>query len=125
MSAIRSPDELYGLLFRVSEPVGYATGEVIFEQGDRGDRMYVVRQGSVALKEGDRVVETVGAPGLFGELALIESDPRALTAVADTDVELVEIEVRQYWVQVHETPGIAHLVMSVMARRLRRTGVTT
>ena len=125
MSAIRSPDELYGLLFRVSEPVGYATGEVIFEQGDRGDRMYVVRQGSVALKEGDRVVETVGAPGLFGELALIDSDPRALTAVADTDVELVEIEVRQFWVLVHETPGFAHLVMSVMARRLRRTGVTT
>ena len=125
MSAIRSPEQLYGLLFRVNEPVACATGEVIFDQGDPGDRMYVLRQGSVALKDGDRVVETVVAPGLFGELALIEPEPRALTAVADTAVELVEIGVRQFWVLVHETPGFAHLVMSVMAKRLRTTGTTT
>jgi CRP-like cAMP-binding protein len=125
MSTIRSPDDLYGLLFRVNDPVQYATGDVIFEQGDAGDRMYVGRRGSVALKDGDRVVETVGSPGLFGELALIEREPRALTAVADTDVELVEIGARQFWVLVHETPGFAHLVMTVMARRLRTTGTTT
>ena len=125
MSTIRSPDELYGLLCRVSEPRGYSAGEVIFEQGERGDRAYVVREGAVALKDGDREVETVSAPGLFGELALIESDPRALTALADTDVQLVEIGVRQFWVLVHETPGFAHLVMSVMARRFRRAGTTT
>jgi hypothetical protein len=49
------------------------------------------------LKDGDRVVHTVGTPGLFGELALIESEPRALTAEADTDVELVDIAARQSW----------------------------
>jgi CRP-like cAMP-binding protein len=125
MSTIRSADDLYGLLCRVSDPRGYSAGRVIFERGERGDSAYVVREGSVALKDGDRVVETVAAPGLFGELALIESDPRALTAVADTDVELVEIGVRQFWVLVHETPGFAHLVMSVMARRFRQTGTTT
>ena len=125
MSAIRSPEQLYGLLFRVNEPVACATGEVIFDQGDPGDRMYILRQGSVALKDGDRVVETVVAPGLFGELALIEPEPRALTAVADSSVELVEIGTPQFWVLVHETPGFAHLVMSVMAKRLRTTGTTT
>ena len=87
--------------------------------------MYVVREGSVVLKDGDRVVDTVSAPGLFGELALIESEPRALSAVADGEAELVDIAARQFWVLVHETPGFAHLVMSVMARRLRRAGTTT
>jgi CRP/FNR family transcriptional regulator, cyclic AMP receptor protein len=125
MSSIGTPDELYGLLGRVSEPREYVAGTVIFEQGERGDRVYVVRQGSVALKDGDRVVETVAAPGLFGELALIQPDPRALTAVADTNVELVEIGMRQFWVLVHETPGFAHLVMSVIVGRLRRAGTTT
>jgi CRP-like cAMP-binding protein len=43
----------------------------------------------------------VVAPGLFGELALIESEPRALTAVAETGVELVGIGARQFWVLVH------------------------
>ena len=43
----------------------------------------VVQIGTVALKNGDRVVDRITAPALFGELALIENDPRALTAVAD------------------------------------------
>jgi CRP-like cAMP-binding protein len=82
--------------------------------------MYVVREGAVALKDREHVVETVAAPGLFGEMALIEHEPRALAAVAATDVLLVEIPVRHFWVLVHETPFFAQLVMSVMAERLRR-----
>ena len=125
MSTIRNPDELYQLLMRVAEPSRFSAGEVIFEKGETGDRMYVVKEGAVSLKDSERLVDSVGTPGLFGELALIESAPRALTAVADTDTELVEIGARQFWVLVHETPGFAHLVMSVMARRLRNAGSTT
>ena len=124
MATAERPDELYALLARAGEPRNLSAGEIIFEQGERGDRMYIVRDGSVALKDGDRVVDTVAAPGLFGEMALIEREPRALTAMADTDVELVEIPARQFWVLVHETPRFAHLVMSVMAGRLRRASST-
>jgi CRP-like cAMP-binding protein len=99
-------------------------GELIFDKGDHGDSMFVVREGSVALKDGDHVIETVTAPGLFGEMALIESEPRALTAVAAGDAVLVEIPVRHFWILVHETPYFAQLVMSVMAQRLRHSGTT-
>jgi CRP-like cAMP-binding protein len=92
-------------------------GELIFEQGDRGESLFVVREGSVDLKDGDRLVETVTAPGLFGEMALIEDEPRALTAVASTEVAVIEIPARHFWVLVHDTPYFAQLVM---ARRLRR-----
>ena len=122
MSTLESPEQLYGLLARAGEPRSFSAGDVIFEQGEHGDKVYVVREGSVVLKDGDRDVESVSAPGLFGEMALIERDPRALTAMADTDVDLVEIGARQFWVLVHETPGFAHLVMTVMSRRLRRAG---
>ena len=84
-----------------------------------------MRQGSVALKDGDRLVETLEAPGMFGEMALIENGPRSLTALAETDVAVVEIPVRQFWVLVHETPYFAQLVMTVMAQRLRRRSGTT
>jgi CRP-like cAMP-binding protein len=125
MSAVSTPDELYGLLARAGERRSYSDGEVIFEQGDRGDSMYIVKGGAVALKAGDRVIETVAAPGLFGEMALIESRPRSLGAVADGDAELVSIPARHFWVLVHETPYFAQLVMSVMAGRLRQAGQTT
>lgn len=121
----RSSDEYYDLLARSQTPRNVQAGEVVFEQGEHGDRMYIVRDGSVELKNGDRVVETVEAPGLFGEMALIESEPRRLSAVAATDGALVEIPVRHFWVLVHETPYFAQLVMSVMAQRLRKQAGTT
>lgn len=118
------PDEYYDLLARGRPPRTFAAGEVIFEKGDDADRMYVVREGSVAVKDGDRVVATISAPTLLGEMALIDSQPRSLTAVADTDVALVGIPVRQFWTLVNDTPYFAHLVMSIMAGRLRGTGDT-
>jgi CRP/FNR family transcriptional regulator, cyclic AMP receptor protein len=120
-----SSDEYYDLLAHGQTPRSVPAGEVVFQQGEHGDRMYIVRDGSVALKDGDRLVETVAAPGLFGEMALIESEARSLTAVAATDVVLVEIPMRHFWVLVHETPYFAQLVMSVMAQRLRSRGGTT
>ena len=125
VSTDQSSDEYYELLAHGRAARTFAADEVIFQQGEQGDSIFVVRDGSVTLKDRDRVIETVAAPGLFGEMALIERAPRSLTAVAATDVALVEIPVRHFWVLVHETPFFAQLVMSVMAQRLRRRSGTT
>ena len=119
MSFVQSDTDLYGLLARAGEVQTWAPGGVVFERGSHGDVMYVVVTGTVALKDDENVLDTVHAPGIFGELALIESKPRALTAVAETEVGLVEIPARTFWVLVHETPYFAQLVMRVMAERLR------
>ena len=118
----RTDDEYYELLAHGRDSRRIAAGEVIFAQGDRADGMYVVREGSVALTEGDRVLETVAAPGLFGEMALIEDEPRSLSARAETEVVVVEIPTRHFWVLVHDTPYFAQLVMRVMSQRMRRRG---
>ncbi len=118
-------EEYFELLGHGREPRTFASGEVIFRQGEPGASMYLVRDGSVSLQAGDRVIEAVTPPGLFGEMALIEREPRSLTAIAATDAALIGIPVRQFWVLVHETPYFAQLVMSVMADRLRRAGGST
>jgi CRP-like cAMP-binding protein len=120
MSSVETHEALYGLLGRAGESRSLSAGAVVFEKGDEGDVMYVVVSGAVALKDGDRVLDTVHAPGLFGEMALIEFKPRSLTAVVETDAKLVEIPSRAFWILVHETPYFARLVMRVMADRLRR-----
>jgi CRP/FNR family transcriptional regulator, cyclic AMP receptor protein len=125
MASVVGSDELYALLARAGDPLSVSAGETIFDKGERGDRMYVLSGGTVALRNGEQVVETATAPGIFGEMALIDDAPRALTAVAHTDVQMTEIPARHFWVLVHETPYFAQLVMSVMAGRLRRAGGTT
>jgi CRP-like cAMP-binding protein len=81
--------------------------------------MYVVKSGEVELKVGERVVETVGPNGFFGEMALIEKDPRTATAVALSDCTLVPINQRRFEFMTHEVPLFAISVMRGLSRRLR------
>jgi CRP-like cAMP-binding protein len=92
----------------------------VFSAGDEGDCIYVVVSGSVALRQDDRLLESVGPSGIFGELALIDREPRSATAVSETDTELVSIDKRRFWFLVQETPYFAEVVMRTMADRLRR-----
>jgi CRP-like cAMP-binding protein len=109
-----------GLLQRSGESEEFAAGSTIFTQGDPADRMYVVSSGMVTLSIDGRHLETLGPGGLFGEMAVIEREPRSGTAVADEDTTLVGIDKRRFWFLVQETPYFAEIVMKVMASRLRR-----
>jgi CRP/FNR family cyclic AMP-dependent transcriptional regulator len=113
-------DRYIGLLQRSGESEEFAAGATVFAQGDDADKMFVVVSGTVTLSIDGRVVETVGPGGIFGEMAVIEREPRSGTAFADSDVTLVAIDKRRFWFLVQETPYFAEIVMRVMAARLRR-----
>ena len=93
--------------------------EIIFRQGDPAAELFVVQSGTVEIRIGDRVLETLSAHGIFGELALIDDAPRSATAVALTDVQLVPVGQKQFLFLVSQTPHFALNVMRVLARRLR------
>ncbi len=120
MSETDVQERYIGLLQRSGESEDYAAGATVFAQGDPADRMYIVSSGSVTLSIDGRVVETLGPGGLFGEMAVIEREPRSGTAVAETDTTVVGIDKRRFWFLVQETPYFAEIVMKVMAGRLRR-----
>jgi CRP/FNR family transcriptional regulator, cyclic AMP receptor protein len=64
----------------------FAKGDTIFREGERGDETFVVVRGQVEIRSANRRLETVGAKGIFGEMALIDDSPRSATAVALTAV---------------------------------------
>jgi CRP-like cAMP-binding protein len=105
-------------------PLKLDPGQVIFSAGDAGREMFIVRTGSVDLRIGDTVLETVEQGGIFGELALVDPAPRSATAVAGPDCSLVLVNAEVFSDLVRRVPGLALEVMRVMARRLRRTNPT-
>jgi CRP-like cAMP-binding protein len=111
-----------GLLQRSGETEEYEAGSTIFAQGDPAEKMYVVTSGTVSMIVDGKTVETLGPGGLFGEMAVIEREPRSGSAVADTDATLIGIDKRRFWFLVQETPYFAEIVMRIMAGRLRRQG---
>ena len=97
------------------------TGSVIFREGEAADRLFVIKSGEVRIQIGNRTIAELSAGDIFGEMALIDNEPRSATAVAMTDVELVPVSEKQFLFLVSQTPYFALKVMRVLARRLRAT----
>jgi len=57
-------------------------GEIVFQKGDVGDKLYCVLGGSVEIFDGDRVIASLGRGELFGEMALLSEEPRSAGARA-------------------------------------------
>jgi CRP/FNR family cyclic AMP-dependent transcriptional regulator len=97
----------------------FNAGETIFQEGDPATESYVVKNGSLQIRIGDRLVETLSDAGIFGEMALIDDLPRSATAVVQTDVDLVPVNQKRFLFLVCETPFFALNVMRALANRLR------
>lgn len=96
-------------------------GQVVFDEGDPGDVMYAVREGTVDLMVGGTLLERVGTEGIFGEMALLDTTERSATAIAAEATVLVRISRERFQALVRQTPLFALQVMGVLADRLRRT----
>jgi CRP/FNR family transcriptional regulator, cyclic AMP receptor protein len=99
-------------------------GGVIFREGDEANELFVIKSGQVRIQIGNRTITELGQDSIFGETALIDSEPRSATAVAITDVELVPVSEKQFLFLVSQTPYFALKVMRVLAQRLRATNKT-
>jgi CRP/FNR family cyclic AMP-dependent transcriptional regulator len=102
----------------------FKAGAVIFREGDEAHELFVIKSGEVRIQIGNRTVSTLSADHIFGEMALIDSEPRSATAIAMTDVELVAVSEKQFLFLVSQTPYFALKVMRILAQRLRVTNKT-
>jgi CRP-like cAMP-binding protein len=101
-------------------------GEVLFREGETGDRVFVILAGKVkigrAASDGRENLLMVMGPGdLFGELSLFDPGPRTASATAVTDASLVSLEHTALRPWLATRPEAASLLLRVLAQRLRRT----
>ncbi|MBN2035742.1 MAG: cyclic nucleotide-binding domain-containing protein [Chitinispirillaceae bacterium] len=89
-----SPEQFSFLITR-SSMEKFARGEVIFKQGDDGDKMYIVKEGQVSIQRMDNgtmvIDKTLSSGSIFGEIALVKHIARTAQASAETDVELLSV----------------------------------
>ena len=97
----------------------YKAGDVIFKEGDAAHELFIIQSGEVEIRLGNRVLETLPQYSIFGEMALIDANPRSATAVAASDVKLVPVNEKQFLFLISNTPHFALNMMRTMARRLR------
>jgi CRP-like cAMP-binding protein len=93
--------------------------KVIMNEGETGAFMYVVLSGRVAITIKTKLVEWVGPGGIFGEMALVDQSPRAATAIAETDCDLLAINRGDFLMMVKTNPVFAVSLLKAAADRLR------
>jgi len=108
-----------GLFKNAQKTMQVDAGTEVFREGDTGAEMYGIVSGEIELRIDGRVIRTLGADDVFGEMAIVDSAPRSATAVATTDTMLAVINRHRFLFLVQETPTFALQVMSAMAARLR------
>lgn len=111
------------------ETVRFPRGTTIFEEGDPGDRLYIITSGKVKLARHapdgrENLLTIMGPSDMFGELSIFDPGPRTSSAVCVTEVHAATMnsEMLRTWVANH--PEISQQLLRVLARRLRRTNAS-
>lgn len=101
-------------------------GDQLFDEGDRGDRLYVIVDGKIKLgrtsSDGRENLLAILGPGeMFGELSLFDPGPRTAAATAVSESQLIGLghDDLQPWLLRH--PEVGQQLLKALARRLRRT----
>ncbi|MEN3299956.1 Crp/Fnr family transcriptional regulator, partial [Pseudonocardia sp.] len=101
-------------------------GEILFNEGEPGDSLYIVLSGKVKIgrraADGRQNLIALMAPSdMVGELALFDPGPRTATATAVIDTRLARLRKQALRPWLASRPEIAEQLLRVLARRLRRT----
>jgi len=110
----------FGLFKDISLHRDYAAGEIVFQAGDRSDKMYVVVDGELCFTLHGNEVDTFTVGDLFGEMGMVENRPRNGMVTAVTDCTLILIDSLRFAALIRQHPGFAPRVMSVTSARLNR-----
>jgi len=115
-------DHELGKITRLLKELKIAENEVIFNQGDPGDALYIVLQGRVRIATTDsfgreRVLAFYGPGEFFGDMAVLTGDPRSATAGASSDVRLLQLRKDDFDVLVATNIGVMRGMMRVMVER--------
>jgi len=101
----------------------YADGEIIARQGETGDCLFVVQDGTVEIVmiDGDTevVLRTAGRNELLGEMAIFEREPRSATIRAKGKVRLLTLDKRNFLRRINEDPSLAFRMIETMSHRVR------
>ena len=107
-------------MFEGSQGERHESGATIFTRGEPGSTMYVILEGQVELRIADGHVEVLGPGEPFGEMALVDSEPRVATAIAKTSCRLARVSEERFLEMIQDKPYFGLEIMKVMAQRLRR-----
>jgi len=122
------PDAVSALIADM-ETVTFPRGMTIFDEGEPGDRLYIIVSGKVKLARHapdgrENLLSVMGPSDMFGELSIFDPGPRTSSAVCVTEVTAATMDSNMLKAWIDNHPEISQQLLRVLARRLRRTNAS-
>ncbi len=113
------PSEELSHIAQITEEIEFGSEEQVFAQGDQGDAMYLIVDGQVKVHSGEQVFAELGSRQCFGEMAILDAEPRSASITSLSELTLLKIRREDFAEILAEKPEISQGIIQVLTHRLR------
>lgn len=114
-----TPDHILTEVALLLDEVQIYAGEAVFTAGDPGDCMYVIVDGEVRVHDGKRTLNYLSQGDVFGEMALLDSQPRVASVTSVRDTRLLRLDQEPFYELMDDRIEVARGIIQVLSQHLR------
>ena len=114
-----TPANVLGSIAPIMKEVPFADGQEIVRKGEIGTSLFVIYDGCVGIYDGAQALAEMGKGDVFGELALLDTEPRSATVIAHGDVLLFRIDQDDFYDLMEERDELLRNIIRLLSRRIR------
>ncbi|GAA4004514.1 hypothetical protein GCM10022408_15390 [Hymenobacter fastidiosus] len=115
-----TPENVLSSIVPIMKEVTFLDGQQIFAKGDLGTSLFIPYEGEVGIFNGSRQLATFRKGDFFGELALLDAEPRSAAAIAQGRVVAFRLDQEDFYDVMEERGEVLRNILRVLCQRLRR-----
>ncbi len=115
------PAEDVAALLPIADEVSFQAGDVVIREGDTGDALYLIVEGSIGISAGGVPTgKRLGSRDVIGELSILTGDPRSVTCLAESEVLALRIHREPFWQLMRERPEVPVGLVKILTGYLKK-----
>ena len=111
--------KLPDVLWKAEYCVQYQPGDTVLKEGEQGNTLLVLMEGHVEVRIKDRIVGEFRPVEVFGEMAVIDSQPRSATVIAKDKCKFARIDQNRFKALIQQRPDFGIEIMRMLVERIR------
>jgi CRP-like cAMP-binding protein len=115
----KADDSILSQLADKTEIITFENNQTIIQKGDIGETMYLIFSGRLKVHDGEHKVAELEKGGFFGELSLLDSEPRSMSVTALEKSVLGSINRNNFYEVLNKFPSVTKDIISALNKRLR------
>ena len=115
-----TPEHVLASVARILEEVTLLPGETLMREGEPGDCLYIIVEGTLRVHRGEQTLMHLEPGKIVGEFALLDPAPRSASVTGVTDALLFRLDNEPFQEVMADRPEIALGIIRSLTRRIRR-----